>query len=173
MSVELYIRSAGSTRHWVDITCTAPLPSSPPLYHLSTPYPLSVTPLHHHLFSPQLDIQARYRKDTIYQWVCLAWKGVIGIFTWPLARRRLGFASVFVWQDVSNGIWGSRGCRGDNQNSICMHWSFLGQPWFTLGNIPGLWQVQKKKQVCKKCIPISWQLKLELGTETITPTYLH
>ena len=113
--------------------------STSPALLLSHHHPLSIISpprihylshnLHHHLFSPQLDIQARYRRDTIYQWVCLAWKGVIGIFTWPLSRRCLGFARVRMWRDVSNGVWGSKGCRGDNQNSICMHWSFLGQPW--------------------------------------------
>ena len=112
---------------------------------LSSLHPVSIichTP-HHHLFSPQLDIQARDRKDTIYQRVCLAWRGVIGIFTWPLSRRCLGVARVCVWRDVPKGVWGSRGCRGDAQNLICEH--CIGLFW---ANLDSSFDIN---QVCGKC----------------------
>ena len=92
--MELCIRSAGGTRHCLDITCAAPLTSSPPLYHLSTPYPLSVTPrttIYFHLNSTSKPGTAKIQ------------------FTNESALRG-GELLVFSLGPYQGGVWGLLGC---------------------------------------------------------------
>ena len=151
--MELCIRSAGGTSHCLDITCAAPLPSSPP--SLSSLHPVSIichTP-HHHLFSPQLDIQAPDRKDTIYQGLpCV--EGTYWYFHLALAML---FALPlpcpgWVYEGMSQRVSGvPEGVQEMPKTRYC-----IGLFWANLdSHRPILWQVQKKKQVCKLCIPIS------------------